>query len=156
MSDLPDDQPFNELIAELSAWNNGDGIDPRDWIGCVGNYELAIGYSLIFWPRFVCFGDYVFRDGSFSAASVQGFEEATNGDRRAVEAVVNHVHIADIHCNVDDPGEAQLRYLGRVLRDIYATKLKADFPDRAFEVVFNDESGLDPEDYELTFWQRVG
>lgn len=41
-------EDFSDLILELPRWNNGDGIDAESWIGCVGNYELAIGYSLIF------------------------------------------------------------------------------------------------------------
>jgi len=148
-------EDFNALIPELGEWNNGAGIDPRAWIECVGNYELAAGYSLVFWPRFVRFGDYVFRDG-FSEGSVCGFENATGGNPSAVEAVMNHVHIADIHCNASDPSEAQLRYLGRVLREIHRLKLRSDFPELQFEVVFNDEPGLDAIDYELTFWQVRG
>jgi hypothetical protein len=142
---------FVELIPELPAWNEGAGIDPESWISCVGNYELAVGYSLIFWPRFVQFNGYVLREG-FSQESLRGFEEATQRNRLAVEAVMNHVHIADIHCNIE-PTEVQLRYLGRILRDIHQTKLQRDFPDLRFEVDFNDEPGLDPIDYEFTFWQ---
>ena len=66
---------------------------------------------------------------------------------------MNHVHIADIHCNEASPPEAQLRHLGRVLRHIHEVKLKADFPDRSFVVEFNDEPGLDPVDYQFSFWQ---
>jgi hypothetical protein len=73
-------------------------------------------------------------------------------DRVAVEAVMNHVHIADIHCNVEAT-EAQLRYLGRVMRDIHDVKLRLDFPELRFAVSFNDEEGLDPIEYEMTFWQ---
>jgi hypothetical protein len=147
---IPD---FAALIPELSAWNGGAGIDPESWISCVGNYELATGYSLIFWPSFVSFDGYVLREG-FSQESLRGFERATTGDRMAVEAVMNHVHIADIHCNVE-PTEGQLRYLGRVLKDIHEVKLRRDFPGIRFAVSFNDEAGLDPTDYELTFWQAA-
>lgn len=143
---------FDVIIPELREWNNGAGIAPDDWISCVGNYPLAIGYSLIFWPKFVQFDRYVLRDG-FSEESLRGFEEATGRNRQAVEAVMNHVHPIDIHCNEPDPTEAQLRYLGRVLKEIHETKLKTDFPDLNFVVYFNDEAGLDLADYEFTFWQ---
>jgi len=76
----------------------------------------------------------------------------THGNRGAIENVMNHIHIADIHCNVV-PVEAQLRYLGRVLQDIHTVKLARDFPQLRFEVSFNDEPGLEPADYELSFWQ---
>jgi hypothetical protein len=139
------------LIPELPKWNDGAGIEPQAWIECVGNYELATGYSLIFWPRFVRFETYVLRDG-FSVESLRGFEEMTKGNRVAVEAVMNHVHIADIHCNVE-PTEAQLRYLGRTMKDIWEVKLKHDFPDLRFQVAFNDEPDVVLDEYELTFWR---
>lgn len=143
---------FSALIPELSAWNDGGGIPPDEWISCVGNYELASGYSLIFWPSFVRFEGYVLREG-FVEGSLRGFEAMTSHNRSAVENVMNHVHIADIHCNVEAT-EDQLRYLGRVLKEIYAVKLAQQFPDLRFEVSFNDEPGLDLIDYQLSFWQR--
>ena len=148
MEEQPD---FAALIPELSDWSDGNGIDPLGWIECVGNYELATGYSMIFGPRFARFERYVLRQG-FSERSLRGFERRTRSDRRSVEAVMNHVHIADIHCNVSST-EAQLRYLGRVLKDVHEAKLGRDFPDLRFCVGFNDEPGLDLTDYELTFWQ---
>ncbi|GAA0323582.1 hypothetical protein GCM10009087_37350 [Sphingomonas oligophenolica] len=145
---------FISMIPELPAWNNGAGIAPEEWIACVGNYQLAVGYSLIFWPRFVLFEGYLLREG-FSEESLRGFEEVTNGNRVAVEAVMNHVHMIDIHCNDVEANEAQLRYLGRLLKDIYTLKLKADFPGLNVTVAFNDEPGLDLLDYELVFFQSA-
>ena len=143
---------FDTLLPELRMWNNGDGISAQGWIGCIGTYPLAIGYSLVFWPRFVRFEQYVLREG-FSEAALRGFEGQAGSSRASVEWVMNHVHLADIHCNAESPTEAQLRYLGRVLTEIHAVKLSADFPDLRFEVEFNDEPGLDPIDYQLSFWQ---
>jgi hypothetical protein len=148
---LWNDVDFSILIPELQKWNKGAGIDAGSWIESIGNFELAIGYSLIFWPRFVRFEGYVLREG-FSKESLRGFERATVGGRPAIEAVMNHVHIADIHSNAE-PTELQLRYFGVVLRDIHEVKLKRDFPDRRFRVSFNDEPKLDSLNYELTFWQ---
>ena len=66
---------------------------------------------------------------------------------------MNHIHSIDIHCNDSTANGAQLRYLGRVLKEIHEVKLRADFPDRRFVVEFNDEPGLDPIDYQMSFWQ---
>ena len=158
MADAPPD--YSALIPELPRWNNGAGIDAEGWIGCTGNFELATGYSLIFWPSFVRFEGYVLRE-DFSEESLRGFEQQPNAGevsvetlRASVEAVMNHLHIADIHCNVQ-PTEAQLRYLGRVLKDIHEVKLHRDFPDFRFVVSFNDEPNLDLTDYQMTFWQAV-
>lgn len=148
-------EPFEDLdllLPELRAWNNGAGIRPDDWVGCVGNHELAIGYSLIFWPRFVRFGPYVLREG-FSEEALRGFETCGEGRRASCEWVMNHLHVADLHCDGASPSEAQLRYLGRVLKEIHSVKLAAEFPDLRFEVEFNDEPGLDAIDYQMSFWQ---
>ena len=150
MADEPAD--FGVLIPELKDWNDGEGISADGWIECVGNYELAIGYSLAFWPRFVGFEKYVLR-GGFDEGALRGFEGQEGADRQSVEWVMNHLHLADIHCNADEPNEAQLRYLGRVLKQIHEVKLRADFPNRRFEVEFNDEPGLELLDYQLSFWQ---
>jgi hypothetical protein len=144
---------FQELIAELPEWNDGAGISPEGWVECMGNYELAVGYSLVFWPRFVVIEDYVLREGA-TVENLRNWERETGGNRRAIEAVMNHIHMADLHVNADPPNEAQLRHLGQVLRETHIAKLKLDFPDRQFEVHFPDEAGLDLLDYELTFWQR--
>lgn len=142
---------FNALIPDLPAWNNGAGISPDAWIECVGSYPLAIGYSLVFWPRFIRFEAYVLRAG-FSEEALRGFERQAGSDRKSVEWVMNHVHLHDIHFQ-EEATELQLRYLGRVLKEIHEVKLRADFPDRRFTVEFNDEPGLDAVDYELSFRQ---
>ncbi|HWT13671.1 MAG TPA: hypothetical protein VN231_13010 [Allosphingosinicella sp.] len=142
---------FDQLIPEIRLWNDGAGISAEGWIGCVGNYPLAVGYSLIFWPRFVRFEGYVLREG-FSEGALRGFESGEGSSRASVERVMNHLHIGDIHFG-EQAAEAQLRYLGRVLKEIYEVKLRADFPDLRFVVEFEDEPGLDPVDYQLSFRQ---
>jgi hypothetical protein len=146
---------FAKLIPEMARWNNGAGIDAESWVGCAGNYELAVGYSLVFWPRFVRFEDYVLRE-RFSIETLRGFERQPGSTRASVEWVMNHQHIADIHCSETQVSEAQLRYLGRVLTEIHQVKLRADFTDLRFVVEFNDEPGLDPIDYQMSFWQAEG
>ncbi|HEX8263326.1 MAG TPA: hypothetical protein VF547_10680 [Allosphingosinicella sp.] len=139
------------LIAELPDWNNGAGISAEAWIGCVGTFELAVGYSLVFWPRFVRVDGLVLREG-FSPDALRSCA-AGGADPAGVEALMNHLHIADLHCGGASPSEEQLRYLGRVLKEVHEAKLARDFPDLRFTVEFNDEPGLDPIDYQLTFWQ---
>ncbi|PQZ78623.1 MULTISPECIES: hypothetical protein [unclassified Brevundimonas] len=140
----------SDLIPDAKLWNNGRGIDLESWIAMNGNYDLAVGYSLLFWPEFVEIDDYVLRQGS-TEANLREWEKR-GGGRKAIEAVINHIHIADIHYGAS-VSEVQLRHLGRALQAIYQQKLAADYPERAFEVHFNDEPGLDSIDYELTFFQ---
>lgn len=143
---------FNQLIPEMRKWNSGAGIDVRSWIGASGNFELLIGYSTIFWPEFVEFEGYVLRAG-FSIESLRGFERSCNGDRRRVEGVMNHLHIADIHCAPDSITKEQVIYIGRILREIYRAKLAWQFPSKRFEVHFDDSNSECLADYEITFSQ---
>ena len=144
---------YAKLIPELPDWNNGKGIDVESWIDCTGTFQLAVGYSTLFWPRFVEFEGYVLREG-FTIESLRSFQQQSSPSRRSVESVMNHLHIAAIHyhdlshCTAD-----HALYLGRVLREIYQAKLAWQFPTRRFEVVFDESAREDVMAYEITFYQ---
>jgi hypothetical protein len=145
--------PLSQLVPETQDWNNGRGIDLLSWIGCVGSFEQAIAYGELFWPDFVEFENCVFFAG-FSEESYQGFVAQANGDRQAVEAVMNHRHLIDFFSGMErEPSEHQLVYLGRLLREIWETKLHRDFPARQFVVSFPEENIEYLQDYEITFYQ---
>ena len=144
---------FNELIPEMRDWNDGAGIGIKAWVSSMGSFRLAIGYSTLFWPQFVEFERYVLREG-FSVESLRGFELQCGADRRRVEAVMNHLHIADIqHHGCEDITRERVVYLGRVLTEIHRAKLAWQFPSKRFEVQFDDSPAEHLTDYELTFVQ---
>ena len=151
MSGIPE-----SMKAELAAWNNGRGIDLESWIGCEGNFRLAVGYAAIFWPAFVEFEGYILRAG-FSEKSLRGFERCQNGDRAGVEAVMNHLHIADIqYYGCPDLTKDKVLLLGTTLKEIYEAKLHWQFPDRPCRVSLAvPEDDTDLMAYEVTFWQRA-
>lgn len=143
---------FKKLIPELAEWNNGKGIDVDSWIECSGNFQLAVGYTTLFWPRFVEFEGYVLREG-FSMTSFRGFQSQCES-RRDLEAVMNHLHIADIHYHdLSNCTTEHALYLGRVLREIYEAKLTWQFPTRRFDVVFDESNRGDVMCYEVSFYQ---
>jgi hypothetical protein len=148
-------KPTESMVAELASWNNGDGIDLETWVGCSGNFKLAVGYATIFWPLFVRFEDYVLRDG-FSEKSLRGFEVQCKGDKRAVETVMNHVHIADLqYAGCEDISEDKVVFIGNVMKKIWEAKLKWQFPDRPCNVSFHEpEDRKDLVAFELSFWQK--
>ncbi len=140
------------LIPELSQWNDGQGISPRHWIAGIGTYEHAIGYAQIFWPEFIEHdGCVLFAD--FSEDSYRGFLRQTHGNRKAVEAVMNHRHIVDLFPNAEKTRE-QVLYLGRLIREIWECKLRRDFPDRKIIVSFAEAPDVDLLDCEVTFFQE--
>jgi hypothetical protein len=142
------------LIPELKDWNNGNGLDVDSWIGCTGTFPLAIGYSTLFWPSFVAFEGYVLREG-FTIEGLRDWERHCGGNRRDIESVMNHLHIADTHQGGSTGiSSERLVYLGCVLRDIYTAKLAWQFPERRFTVCFDDSASEDLTDYQLTFFQN--
>lgn len=143
--------PIGDLVPETRDWNAGSGINVADWIGCVGSVEHAIGYGELFWPDFIELDGCVFFAG-VNEESYRGFMTQTGGDRRAVQAVLNHRHVLDLFAGAD-PTREQVVYLGRLLREIWSAKLAHDFPDRRFVVSFPEEGCEGLLDYEVTFFQ---
>jgi hypothetical protein len=148
-------QTPSSMVSELSAWNDGGGIDLESWVECIGDFKLAVGYSTLFWPKFVLFEDYILREG-FNLESLRGFEKGRSDDQDPIEWVMNHLHIADIHCNDhENASEDKIVFLGNTLKEIYETKLRSQFPDRPCVVDFyepKDRNNL--IEFQLSFWQR--
>jgi hypothetical protein len=142
------------MRSELDAWNNGTGIELEEWVGCSGNFSLAVGYSTVFWPEFVEYDGYILRKG-FSESSLRAFEAEDGADRRSVELVLNHFHIADLqHNGCDDISKDKNVVLGRILVEIYRAKLAWQFPTRKFDVeLFVPKDDNDLGQYQLLFYQ---
>jgi hypothetical protein len=142
------------MKSELAAWNNGAGIDLGSWAGCEGRFSLAVGYAQILWPEFVEFDGYILRKG-FAESSLRGFEVQESKNRKAVEWLMNHMHLDGIqHIGCQDISKDKLALLGKVLKEIHEAKLKWQFPDRQFFVDFHipeDEDRL--TEYQISFWQ---
>jgi hypothetical protein len=145
---------FNHLIPELKDWNDGNGIDIQSWIGFTGNFQEAIGYSVIFWPTFVEIEGCIVREG-IPRDNVLLWLKHFKGDRERVEAMVNHLHIEALHYDgCKDRSPERLSYLGKLLEEIYDCKLKRDFPNKTINVLFEEpENKEDLHGYILTFYQ---
>ena len=145
---------IRELIPELSAWNNGAGIDVQSWISAIGRYDHAIGYATVFWPRFSTYDDCIFRH-DIGAGLYQQWMDAMKGDKSAVEAAVNHQHIVDLFPNsAFSPSKDIVLYVGALLSDMWTCKLNREYPERRFEVRRPDGDAVELVDYKITFFQR--
>ena len=145
---------YTQLIPELKKWNNGRGIDVESWIGCEGDFKKAIGYSTIFWPTFIEIEGCIVRERVRKENVLQWITHC-KGDTKSVEATVNHIHLEDLHHqDCADISPERLAYLGRVLKEIYECKLNRDYPNRKFEVIYEEpEVKENLSDYILTFYQ---
>ena len=121
----------------------------------MGSFDLAIAFTTLFWPSFVEFdGCVLFAD--FSTKSYTGFMTQCKGDRAAVDSVMNHRHLLDLFADPavkEKTTAAQMEYLGTVLRDIWDTKLRRDFPEREVRVTFDRGDQRNLLEYIVTFWQ---
>ena len=145
----------SKLIPELADWNAGTGISLKAWISGVGSFDHALGYAAIFWPSFVQYECCIFRS-SPDLAVFQEWMKSAAGDCAKVEAMMNHVHLADLFSGSDyRPSRALLVRLGQIMEEMWSCKLARDFPDHRFETRFtSDAENL--TDLELTFYQLPG
>lgn len=144
----------SSMADELQAWNGGEGIDLEAWVGCEGRFSLAVGYLTVFWPEFELIEGYILRART-TVNSIRSFEGRTGSTRQSVEAVLNHLHLTDIHyLGCPDASVDKILLLGTQLKQIYEAKLAWQFPDRPCTVsLFVPEDKNDLQAYQLTFWQ---
>lgn len=148
------------MIEELGAWNNGEGIDLESWVGCSGNYSLAVGYAAIYCPDFVEFEDYIFRcqESGYEELKnlVRGFESQERSTPMSVEWVINHLHLSDLqYRGCEDISSDKLMFLGNALKEVYESRLAYKFPDKPCVVKFYiPEDQEDHDGYQLSFWQK--
>jgi hypothetical protein len=151
---MPD---YSRLIPSSAEWNNGKGVDPETWLSFAGSFELTIAFGTLFWPEFIIHDECVFFAPftDKSRASFRGFMEQTHGHKRSVEAVMNHQHILDLFPSTKiAPTREQVLFMGRMLKDIWQTKLNRDFPTRRIRVSFPEDESEDLLDYEITFFHE--
>jgi hypothetical protein len=142
---MPD---LKQVIPELGLWTT----NVEAWIGAVGRFDHAIGYGHLFWPDFKIYQDCIL----FADTSSESFDhwmQHTNGDRAAVERVLNHRHVLDLFGSSEFKATRNIvLYLGKLLRDMWSCKLARDFPDRTIIVNFDEEYCEDLVDYQITFF----
>jgi hypothetical protein len=147
------DIDFSTLIPELTAWNNGKGIDVDAWIQCMANHKVLVGCAGILWPNFVEHDGCILLGDSVDEANYQAFLKQANGDRRTVEATVNHLHVLHLFAT-ELPSKELVLYVGKLMKEIWQVKLSRDFPDRRITVFFSEGDDLELTEYEITFFQE--
>lgn len=153
MAGLSKKVDFRALIPEMKDWNNGKGIDIEGWIQCRANHKILVGCSRILWPSFVEHDGCILLGDSVDEANYQAFLKSANGNKRIVEATMNHQHVLHLFAT-DLPTRELVLYVGRLMKEVWQVKLKNDFPDRNVKVYFPDEDDLELLDYEITFFQE--
>jgi hypothetical protein len=141
---------WNTLIADLSSWNNGKGVDVSGWLSATGNFQLACAYSTVFWPRFVEHDGMILREGN-DPDHISSWLKSYDGNKTTTEWVVNHIHLVDMqYVGCPDATRDRIVFLGHLLKEIYECKLAVQFPGRKVVVEFDDSFQDDLFNYQLS------
>lgn len=147
-----------DLVPELKEWKkrNGDSFSIEEWISFQATPGLMIGFASIFWPKFIEINKGVFLKDGYSEDCFNGWFNQTEGNIGAVQGVMNHRHIGDMfqsekRCNLSI---IQVEYLGRLLVEMWGTKLRKDFPHLNFEIELCDFDGKDVVSPSVSFWVK--
>lgn len=145
------------LIPEAREFEWLDDLTPVGWLANVGSLGQAIAYAELFWPTFVEHEGCILLSERFNRDNFQSWLETTHGDRKAVEAVINHTHILDLFVRHEtEPTREQVVSLGRNLKEMWQAKVDRDFPGRNVMVIFPEDAGEDLLGYEITIFQDTG
>lgn len=138
-----------------SSTIQSDCLDMASWLSRAGNFEHAIAYARLCWPKFR------FHDGCVLFADIDGqsynaWLRAFRGNRTLTQAVLNHRHLLELFPDGTlEPSREQLAYLGQRLKASWQTKLNLDFPNCAATVALLDGAAQgidDPFAYLVTFF----
>ena len=127
---------------------NGDRFTLSNWLEWYATIELAAAFSKLFWPDFVEWRGCILLADAFSEQNAEEWWRTFHGDVQRVEDMINHTHLCDLFPNdhgfhTIDKGVTD--YLGTTLVAMWTARLHQLFPDRDFDVIFDDyEDGSEP------------
>ena len=133
-------------LPRVVSWRAGFGDTPGlfDYLGEQGGATLAVAFAALFWPRFVEERGCVLLAEQYDAERFQEWWTQLDGECRAIEATINHLHLWDvIDPDAEDVPPEAMRHLAAVLAKTWRAALREQWPDREFDVSITDE----PDDY---------
>ncbi|GAA5533753.1 hypothetical protein [Deinococcus aluminii] len=143
---------LNTLFAKLQARKERQDIDIETWLTNFGSIPEALAYSSIFWPQFVEYQGCLLRSG-FDSAVFESCMQDLQGNREAIERLMNHQHLTAIFFNpeVEETPE-QICQLGKLLQEMWTLKLQRDYPDLSVQVAFSWHNLEENEDAQITVY----
>ncbi len=108
--------------------------------------DIYFAFSELFWPSFIMYNGQVFLKERFSKKKFESMEK--NGGNR--EFWINFLTI-NPYFEEDESGDEKARALSKLLVEIWKNKLKFNFPDMDFMVIYLEDEEVG--DIGLTFYQ---
>jgi hypothetical protein len=124
-----------EDLPRVSQWSSDGGDAVRTFIEQEVGASAAIALTTLFWPLFVEVDGAVLLADRFSTENLRAWQATLGSDVRAIEGVINHVHLWDVfNLNADRVPDDALLYFAGVLRQTWQAALRTQFPARDFDV----------------------
>lgn len=130
---------------------NGNDFSLWDYIFGVGNVEIALAFSKLFWPDFIEYDRGIFLAETFNPQICEEWKAKLENDINAVEKVMNHIHLEDILPEAEKVEIENIFYLGQVLSQMWESRLKLLYPNQCFQV----ECNRDDSTVIVTFYRKV-
>ena len=153
--------PSNPGDKSVKAFTNGEVFleEPQLIEQTLNSYFTSYTSSLMDFMR-ICWPEVTERQGCiiFSDVNMLQLAETLNivGDSRSsVEAQLNRRRLIDMLPANGPVSARDLAELGQMIQAMWKAKLKAQFPNKTFSVIFSQgKTGIDTENFELTFFQN--
>ncbi|MEU0641775.1 hypothetical protein [Streptomyces umbrinus] len=118
-----------------------DGYHLQGFMSANVSVAEAAALADLYWPKLVEYRGRVFLGFKFDGKSIDDWYGRLAGDWRAVESVVNHVHLWDYFVITLESEYTALPELAETIAVIWRAAVQKAFPDREFEVTVSDSSG---------------
>jgi hypothetical protein len=139
-------QEHKAWLPDLDTW---DYLNLRD-----ADFDFTAAFSKLFWPDFVEVDGCVLLARSYNPQNFAQWQARYPGNPRAVEAMLNHVHISDLYPGIPvgpDSPLPLLEYLAQVLMVCWKHALLELFPDKQF--TFSYLTAPEVPSPEISFYQ---
>jgi len=128
-------------IPQLDGWiADGGDFDPRTFLLSSVTIGEAAAMSLLLWPEFTEYRSCVFLRFLFDTQAIDKWFGELKGDGRAVESVVNHLHLWDVFAPKTEPEYVLVSELAPKLGEMWMAALKRTFSSREFVVSVTSEA----------------
>lgn len=132
------DAPSFEDLTDMDYWSDHMNASLEDYLHARLNPEMLLGFMQLLWREVVEVGGRIYWADGFSEENLEEWKRTETfrmGGMPAVQAVVNHVHVADLfHTFARDMSLDNLCFVARVLGAAWKGRLETAFPDRQFLV----------------------
>lgn len=133
-----DEDELPEFARWRSGFKGGRPVSLWDYAAHHGGATLAIAFASLFWPRLIDVSGCVVLVERYDAASFREWQAKFGDDRRAIEEIVNHVHLWDLFSSeTEEVPDAQVEQLARTMARTWEMALADQFPERDPEVIFS-------------------